>query len=60
MTENKKDEIMHAKVNPGTINQPPVDEFISRNKETPQSQRNLESHETIIHRIGLLQIQGAL
>ena len=48
MTENKKDEIIHAKLNPGTTNQPPVDEFIFRNKETPQSQDNLESHETII------------
>ena len=37
MTENKKDEIMHAKVNPGTMNQSPVDGFISRNKETLQN-----------------------
>ena len=48
MTETKKDEIMHTKANPGTMNQPPVDEFILRNKETPQSQDNLESHETTI------------
>ena len=48
MTENKKDEIMHAKVNPGTMNQPPVDEFIFRNKETPPTRDNFESHETII------------
>ena len=48
MTENKKDETFHTKLNPGTTNQPPVDEFIFRNKETPPTQDNLESHETII------------
>ena len=48
MTENKKDETFHAKLNPGTTNQPSVDELIFRNKETPQRQDNLESHETII------------
>ena len=48
MTDNKKDETAHTKLNPGTTNQPPVDEFIFRNKETPPTQDNLESHETII------------
>ena len=46
MTENKKDETFHAKLNPGTTNQPSVDELIFRNKETPQRQDNLESHES--------------